>query len=216
MNNIWFTSDTHFSHKNILKHCGGRLKAFGIDENLDDEEKVILNDEAIIKRWNNKVKKKDTVYIIGDFSFANSEQTKKILGKLNGTKFLILGNHDKSSERLLGYFTQITQIKEVTFKQKVFDFLDEDFSIVCCHYPMVTWNSKHYGSVNVHGHCHGNIDNFNDESDDLRVDVGLDGKLANYDLIDLKTLYQHFKEKTKGKLFSEYVTEKREEKTIVI
>ena len=71
MNNIWFTSDTHFSHRNVLKHCKGRLKAFGIDETLDDREKVILNDEAIIKRWNSKVKKKDIVYIIGDFSFAN-------------------------------------------------------------------------------------------------------------------------------------------------
>ena len=50
MNNIWFTSDTHFSHRNVLKHCKGRLKAFGIDETLDDREKVILNDEAIIER----------------------------------------------------------------------------------------------------------------------------------------------------------------------
>lgn len=216
MNNIWFTSDTHFSHRNVLKHCKGRLKAFGIDETLDDREKVILNDEAIIKRWNSKVKKKDIVYIIGDFSFASVEQTKKILGKLNGIKFLITGNHDKSSEHLRGYFENISQIKDINFKQRNFDFLEEDFSIVCCHYPMVTWNRKHYGSVNVHGHCHGNIDDFNEASDDLRVDVGIDGKLANYDLIDLETLYHYFKGKANGKLFSEYVLEKRKDNSIVI
>ena len=81
---------------------------------------------------------------------------------------------------------------------------------------MVTWNRKHYGSVNVHGHCHGNIDDFNEASDDLRVDVGIDGKLANYDLIDLETLYRYFKGKANGKLFSEYVLEKRKDNSIVI
>lgn len=25
--NVWFTSDLHFSHKNILKHCPGRIEA---------------------------------------------------------------------------------------------------------------------------------------------------------------------------------------------
>lgn len=216
MQNIWFTSDTHFSHKNILKHCVGRLKSFGINESDSDASKVILNDKAIIERWNKKVNKYDIVYIIGDFSFASTEHTKKILNQLNGRKFLILGNHDKSSESLRGYFEQITQIKEITFRQKNFDFLDEDFSVVCCHYPMVTWNRKHYGSVNVHGHCHGNIDDFNEASADLRVDVGIDSKLANYDLVCLEKLYWYFKEKTKGKLFSEYVLEKREDNSMVI
>ena len=41
----------------------------------------------------------------------------------------------------------------------------------------------------VHGHCHGNIDNFNESSRDLRIDVGLDGKLANYNLVSLEQLY---------------------------
>lgn len=216
MQNIWFTSDTHFSHKNVLKHCKGRLKSFDIDETLDNKEKVRLNDEAVIKRWNNKVKKTDIVYIIGDFSFASPDDTKKILGKLNGKKFLITGNHDKSSEHLNGYFEQIVQIKEIIFKRKNYDFLEEDFSVICCHYPMVTWNRKHYGSVNIHGHCHGNIDEYNEKSDDLRVDVGLDGKLANYNLVDLKTLYQYFKNKADGKLFSEYVIEKRNNNLMVI
>lgn len=216
MNNVWFTSDTHFSHKNILKHCEGRLKAFGIDERLDDNEKVICNDNAIIERWNSKVKKNDTVYIVGDFSFANADGTKKIISKLKGKKFLILGNHDKSSEHLEGYFEQIVQIKEINFKSRNYDFLEEDFSVVCCHYPMVTWNRKHFGSVNVHGHCHGNIDDFNESSIDLRVDVGIDGRLAKYNLIDLETLYRYFKGKTKGKLFSEYVAEKRKDNLMVI
>ena len=42
----------------------------------------------------------------------------------------------------------------------------------------------------VHGHCHGNIDDLNESSKDLRIDVGLDGKLANYNLVSLEQLYK--------------------------
>ena len=47
-----------------------------------------------IKRWNNKIKKGDEVYILGDLSFYKGEKTNEILKQLNGQKFLIEGNHD--------------------------------------------------------------------------------------------------------------------------
>lgn len=186
---IWFTADTHIGHKNILKHCPERANIGNFDVNDID-----AHDKWIIETWNETMSKKDIVYIIGDFSFYNSETLKKkILPKLNGTKFLILGNHDKSSEKLDGYFHQICQIKEATFKKNNFGFLEEDISVVMCHYPLLTWNRKAYGSVMLHGHCHGRIDNYNNESQQLRVDVGWDGKLANYNLVNLETIYGHMK-----------------------
>lgn len=100
MANVWFTSDLHFSHKNILRHCENRLKAFDIPNDISEEEKIQLHDRYLIKLWNKTVSKKDIIYVMGDFSFANTEGTKKIISKLNGNKFLILGNHDKSSEKL--------------------------------------------------------------------------------------------------------------------
>lgn len=57
-----------------------------------------------------------------------------------------------------------------------------------CHFPMLTWEHKEKGSVMVHGHCHGKVDKINEDSKDLRVDVGIDGKLANYDLVSLEKL----------------------------
>lgn len=116
---IWFTSDTHFGHKNVLKHCPERLKAFGIPEDVTDEEKVRLHDEYLIQLWNGTIGRKDIVYIIGDFSFYNVEKTRKILSRLNGSKFLIIGNHDKSSVKLGNYFQQITHIKEIDFKKRI-------------------------------------------------------------------------------------------------
>ena len=50
--------------------------------------------------------------------------------------------------------------------------------LTLCHYPMVTWNHKPYGSIMLHGHCHGKLDEHNRLSSDLRFDVGIDGELA--------------------------------------
>ena len=162
------------------------------------------------------MKKKDIVYIVGDFSFANSEiLKKKILPQLNGKKFLILGNHDKSSEHLDGYFQQITQMKEVAFKKENYPFIEEEhgFYVFMCHYPMVTWNRKHFGEVQLQGHSHGRLDDFNDDSTDLRVDIGFDSKLGNFNLVSLEKLYKYFKDKTQGMSLEEYAQKQKEEKT---
>lgn len=194
MENVWFTSDLHFMHKHILEHCPDRrlkIKNGVLSNNIGIKE----HDEWLIDLWNRTINKHDRIYILGDFSFGNSEETVKILRKLNGEKHLILGNHDKSSEKLTNYFVSISQIKEIKFKKNNYDFLDEDFKIVCCHYPMMSWKDLNDGVCHIHGHCHGRIDLINEFSSDLRVDVGIDGKLANFKFISLKQLYQYFKEK---------------------
>ena len=50
--------------------------------------------------------------------------------------------------------------------------------MVMCHYPMVTWNQKPRGSIMLHGHSHGKLDDYNAQSPDLRFDVGIDGTLT--------------------------------------
>lgn len=209
---IWFTSDLHMFHKNILKHCPARQAICG----AKDENDVEAWDKWLIEKWNSTIGKKDLVYILGDFAFGSPESVKKLLGKLNGKKFLILGNHDKSSEHLDNYFVQITQQKLVTFKKSNFDFLDEDFQVFMCHYAMITWPSKHYGVVQCMGHSHGRLDDYNEESTDLRVDVGIDGKLANFNFITLEQLYKYFKNKTKEEKFLHYAMEKKNEKEMII
>lgn len=209
---IFISSDIHFHHRNILKHCPERQAICG----AKDENDVETWDKWMVEKWNTIIGKKDIVYILGDFIFGSQESARKLLDKLHGKKFLILGNHDKGVDKLENYFEQITQQKLVTFKKSNFDFLDEDFQIFMCHYPMVTWASKHYGVINAHGHCHGRLDDYNEASTDLRVDVGIDGKLANFNLITLKQLYRYFKEKTKGEKFIHYAMEKKNENSMVI
>lgn len=79
---IFFTSDTHFGHQNILDFC---KRPFNSVEEMD---------EALIKNWNNVVGPNDYVFHLGDFCFKGSQYWDRMLNQLNGHKFLIIGNHD--------------------------------------------------------------------------------------------------------------------------
>ena len=79
---IFYISDTHFGHKNVLKY--DNRPYFTVAE----------MDADLIRRWNNAVKPTDTVYHLGDFSWLKPAEESEILQQLNGTKILIRGNHD--------------------------------------------------------------------------------------------------------------------------
>lgn len=82
---VFFTSDTHFGHKNIIRYC---------DRPFADVEQM---DKELIRRWNNVVSDDDTVYHLGDFAFAGTRRIEEILAQLNGKKILVLGNHDNAT-----------------------------------------------------------------------------------------------------------------------
>lgn len=82
---LYFTSDHHFYHEGILGLCGRPFK------NMQEMHR------RLVRNHNEIVTPEDTVYFIGDFSMCNSRYKKPlsdIVAKLNGTKHLILGNHD--------------------------------------------------------------------------------------------------------------------------
>jgi len=78
----WFTSDHHFGHANIIKYCN-RPFAHTHEMNL-----------AMEAAWNRVVASSDLVYYLGDFAM-NARLVPFLVGRLNGTKILIPGNHDK-------------------------------------------------------------------------------------------------------------------------
>lgn len=193
-----------------MKYCPKRIDK--IKQYCEEKELTFTEDNAIrrmdrwlVDLWNSQVRKNDLVYILGDFSFHNAEQNKKLLSKLNGNKYLILGNHDGNSDTLDGYFKLITQIKEVKYK----DESGETFCFELCHYPMVSWNRKEHGTIQLHGHCHGNLDGFNEDAPDLRVDVGLDGKFADYRFVTPNDVLLYFYNKAATKDFKKYVEAQR-------
>lgn len=131
---IYFISDTHFGHKNILKLCNRPF------------ESIEEMDETIIKNWNDRVDGSDTVYIIGDMFF-RSNNAEKILQRLKGKKRLIIGNHDGSWMTKFDatkYFASIDNYLEVSI---------DNHLVVMCHYPLLTWKHQKK-SYMIHGHIH--------------------------------------------------------------
>jgi calcineurin-like phosphoesterase family protein len=82
--NIFFISDTHFNHANVLKFCN---RPFSTVEEMN---------EYIIKQWNDKVPSDGIVYHLGDFGFGHNKKLLQILKQLNGEIHLIVGNHDRN------------------------------------------------------------------------------------------------------------------------
>ena len=197
-NKVLFISDVHFSHPSQLHFHPKRLEMAGISRDelfsLPKDEIINIHDSWLIDLWNKEVGKRDCVYHIGDFCLGNRERTEKILQKLNGKKYFIRGNHDKSLNGNERYLEGLWDMKEVKFNHEQFPFIreGETFCVELCHYPLMAWNRRTHGSAHIHGHCHGSADKMNDESLELRVDVGLDGKLANYGFVELETVYRHF------------------------
>lgn len=85
MSNIFFISDTHFSHKSILKF---ENRPFSTIEEMD---------EIMIENWNNTVSDNDIVYHLGDFCLSNQSRHIEIIKRLKGKIILIKGNHDHSN-----------------------------------------------------------------------------------------------------------------------
>lgn len=127
--NIFVTSDTHFNHKNIIKYCNRPYK--------DVEE---MN-EAIINNWNNLITNDDVIYHLGDFGFGTKEELKQIFNRLNGQKYLIMGNHDKKVGR--NYYLELGFLN-VYRKEYQLD------NYILTHEPIEVESDK----INIYGHIH--------------------------------------------------------------
>lgn len=81
--NIWFTSDYHLGHKRILSLT---------DRPFDTVDEM---NESIIDSHNSVVKSGDTVYMLGDIVMGGWHQNIPLIGRMNGRKILVAGNHDQ-------------------------------------------------------------------------------------------------------------------------
>lgn len=163
---IYYTSDLHFGHKNILEY---EKRPFS---DLKDME------EQLISRWNSVVNNNDEVYVLGDFAFKGSklsiDDINRIVESLNGKKHLIIGNHDTYLDNI--HFNEKLWEEIVPYKQIKDSYYDKDGNkitkLICLmHYPIENWNMQMYGSIHLHGHLHSKPTKLNQEN---RYNVGCD------------------------------------------
>lgn len=96
--------------------------------------------EAIVDRWNSVVRTKDTVWVLGDVLFGQDNFW--YLPRLNGTKHLVLGNHDHyPKERYLEHFNKIEGVAS-------FD------KCILSHVPVHPNQLEYRFKANLHGHMH--------------------------------------------------------------
>src|SRR3990167_6177461 len=132
---IWFTSDYHLNHENIIKYCN---RPFSTVEEMN---------ETIISRHNERVKEDDWIFDLGDFNFKNSKGGKigeglpikpqVYLNQLKGHRILIKGNHSVNE----GIKTPIEKL-----------YLKYGGKRICLvHDPKY---ADSYCELNIHGHVH--------------------------------------------------------------
>lgn len=156
---IFFTSDTHYWHANIIKFAP---RPFSSVEEMNEE---------MIKRHNNVVRPEDDIYNLGDIVWRTQpEAWTEIFDRLNGKFHLIRGNHDFAL-RPKGKRVPFTHPKIVSVKD--YDHLHiNGHKVVIAHYPFARWNWMHHGSIHLHGHEHGNL-----PPEGRRMDVGVDARV---------------------------------------
>lgn len=171
---IFFTSDTHHDHKNILRFCPARAARWPATRlppafnektgQMEEQFDVEVMNEGMIERWNDVVKPGDTVYHLGDCSFGRPDRAAAWLRRLHGNIHFVSGNHDKvvhENESVRSMFASIRDYREIRGPDKL--------KIVLFHFPLVVWNRSHHGAWHLHGHCHNSL-----PPDGRRVDVGID------------------------------------------
>lgn len=135
----YIISDTHFNHKNIVGY-----------ENRPFESIEYMN-KSLINNWNSVVKKKDTVYHLGDFAFGNKVYIKSILSQLNGKKVLIMGNHDRRIKKNPVFWLECGF--DVVYDYPI--IYKGDF--ILSHEPLADIGRFY----NIHGHIHSRCNNSN-------------------------------------------------------
>ena len=138
-NQTWLISDTHLGHDNIIKYCAR-------PENHEDQ---------ILDAWEDLIAEDDVILHLGDVWFGrgtNPARWAELISNLPGKKYLVLGNHDKSSKR---FYT------EAGF-EIIPPFVQD--SVAFTHYPIKGYVKEKYlppageeWNANIHGHVHNNV-----------------------------------------------------------
>ena len=157
---LWFTSDTHFGHANVLGFTGRPWS--GIE----------AMNRGIITNINVRVMPGDELYVLGDFSFSITvQQALELRRQIRCRKVhLVRGNHGKdwSQPAVAGAFI---------VEQPICVLKVDGQKLVMSHYPMADWQGMSHGSWHLHGHIHSQGSSYNEANlrqGLQRYDVGVD------------------------------------------
>jgi len=175
---VFFTSDWHIGHEKVISYSNRPFN------NVDHMS------ETLIKRYNSTVPKNGVCYFLGDMGFCSKEILHKVISSLNGTKVLVLGNHDKKTQGMynLGFdvvmygATLLIANKRVTLSHCPLlgvyrEVVDKDKGVnwhgdIKESRKIFTCSDE--GQYHLHGHIHSPNSNKSEKIAGKQYDVGVD------------------------------------------
>ena len=147
---IWFTSDLHFGHRNMI--------SFKHRPYADEKEMG----QALVENWNKVVRPNEKVFCLGDFSWWNDRHgTKRLINRLNGEIYIVPGNHDKLKQFELCDPEKLHICSDISYLYlRPTDPNDPRFETKCyeialSHFPLLCYaHSEKKNVYNFFGHIH--------------------------------------------------------------
>lgn len=177
---IYFTSDWHVGHENVLKFDQRPFK------NLEEMH------EELIKRFNHFVPKHGLIYFAGDMGWNHNGLLKSVIDRLNGTKVLVRGNHDGNFNAMYSAgFDVVIDKAQLVIQNSIVTITHcplqgifrEDVSGMSGALPNENWHkeTKHknkysindFGQFHLHGHIHARKGNGKKVIDGRQMDIGV-------------------------------------------
>jgi calcineurin-like phosphoesterase family protein len=219
---VFFTSDTHFGHGNIIKYCSrpfyseedkialekngnkwhdGVWKGPTASKHRISRDAIDMMNDHLTDQINEMVGPKDTLWHLGDFAFANKDKyyhkCRFYRDRIKCQNInIIWGNHDQPN-KIRDLFNSSYDLKKIKVRD---DNLQLPLNIVLCHYALAVWDGSHRGAWQLYGHSHSGAESWMNEHmpDRKSLDVGVDNAkklLGEYRPFSLEELMNIFSRK---------------------
>lgn len=165
---VFFTSDTHYYHKNIAGPAVSQWKE-GY-RNFSDEKEM---SDCLVDCINKTVGENDILYHLGDWSFGGIQNVLNFRKRINCKEIhLILGNHDQHIKSNRIDERENLCLKDLFSSVKDTDWIDVNGqNIFLSHYKHFIWLGSHKGFWHLYGHSHSSAEhNIIGKSMDVGVD----------------------------------------------
>jgi len=174
---IFFTSDSHYNHKNI---CSATTEWKDAEDKTRKFNSLSEMNDALVSNINMNVCEDDILFHLGDWSFGGFDSIEEFRNRINCKNVhLVLGNHDLHIERnkhnIQRLFSSINhyiklniQRPGLTSKSKL-----DTFRLILMHFPIASWDGMNEGVIHLHGHLH--LPMHLRVGQGKSIDVGVDG-----------------------------------------
>ena len=157
LDRLFFISDLHYQHKNVLTLDRGREKFKSLEE----------MEEYIRRELSETLTPDDLLFDLGDMFFGTRDiKFNELLSSIPCPIYKILGNHDKED-----YFRKKEDRFEIMTDLMAIQ-VNKEYKITLSHYPILDFPYMYHGGIEIFGHTHGHLDNFISTIPNLMLDIG--------------------------------------------